>query len=126
MAPVAAVERHAQHAQSIQAHTDRPLGKARPEIEDKGLCPLFGLALTQAAGLVAEIVVEVEVAQPEGGVAITQHVSLGKRRQGEGACADQVFVHLETLQTVSGRARSTGGRLRGKPRLTAVRGRCPV
>ncbi|MCY1371883.1 hypothetical protein D9M69_590520 [compost metagenome] len=74
MAPGTAVQGQAQQADGVEADTDGALGIAGGEVEHEALGPFLGPALAGAARPVAEVVVEVEVAQTKAGVTIGHQV----------------------------------------------------
>ncbi|MCY1304843.1 hypothetical protein D9M70_546150 [compost metagenome] len=74
MAPAAAVQSQAQQADGVQTYAHRALGIAGGEVEHEALGPFLGPALAGAARPVAEVVVEVEVAQTKAGVTIGHQV----------------------------------------------------
>ncbi|MCY1186418.1 hypothetical protein D9M73_272900 [compost metagenome] len=84
-----AVEFDRPQPQHIHAEADWPFGEPRAGIEDEALRPLLGLALWVAG--VGEVAVDVEVAQPEGGLAVLDksRCQAGARQAGDNPGAKQ-------------------------------------
>ncbi|MNP34111.1 hypothetical protein D3C76_1273840 [compost metagenome] len=68
------VQGYALQNQGIHTETQRPGGEARGEIEHEPLGPLLGSTLSGRARLVAIIVIEVQVAQGQSGMAAFDEV----------------------------------------------------
>jgi len=87
MAPSAAVEGHAKHADRVQAKADGAVGETRLVIEYERLAPLFSLRRCGAA--VTVVVVEVEVAHAQVGFAVAQEIGRRQGAQGDAQAAGQ-------------------------------------
>ncbi|MNC32780.1 hypothetical protein D3C75_811500 [compost metagenome] len=81
-AVTAGVELDAQLAHGVDTKADRAFGEARLQLGGKALAPFLGLGLRCVA--LAEVAVEVVVAQLQPGVAVADEVCHRRHRQGEG------------------------------------------
>ncbi|MNN17828.1 hypothetical protein D3C81_1310240 [compost metagenome] len=80
VAVTAAVQAHAEQADGIHAEADGAFGEAGLVVEDEALAPLLG----GGAVLIADVAVDVEVAQGEVGLAVFEEGGLGRAGQGGG------------------------------------------
>src|SRR5690606_8420035 len=76
------IQTHAQEADGVNAETHGAFGEARLVVENEALPPLAGLAIV--VGSVDGVVVEVEVAQGQAGLAVTDEIGRGQLAQGAG------------------------------------------
>src|SRR5690606_5137606 len=73
------IQTHAQEADGVNAETHGAFGEARLVVENEALPPLAGLAIV--VGSVDGVVVEVEVAQGQAGLAVTDEIGRGQLAQ---------------------------------------------
>ncbi|MNF53703.1 hypothetical protein D3C84_351030 [compost metagenome] len=85
-AVAAGIQLHAQLAQSIQAEANASLGEAGLEAGDETLAPFGGLGLGRP--FLAEVAVDVDIAQLEAGLAIRDQVGGGIAAADQGQQGD--------------------------------------
>ncbi|MNF72646.1 hypothetical protein D3C84_546280 [compost metagenome] len=86
---VGGIEFQAQTGIGIQTEANGAFGKAGLGFEDKALCPLFALGLLRCRG-VAQVAIEIEVAQLQAGFAVFDELGVSQGWQGEaGAQGDE-------------------------------------